>query len=143
MITASEKAYSLIRSFEGLRLKAYKCSAGKYTIGYGHTNRVKAWERITPEHAEELLERDVKAIEDELNKIITVDLTQNQMDAIISFVFNVGVGNFKSSTAYKRIQAKRFEDVPAQIKRWVYCRNKVLNGLVKRREAEAKLFMEG
>lgn len=142
MITASEKAYSLIRNFEGLRLKAYKCSAGKYTIGYGHTNRVKSWERITPEYAEELLKRDIESIEKELSAIISVDLNQNQMDAIISFVFNVGVGNFRSSTLYRRIQAKRFDDVPNQMKRWIYCRNKILNGLVKRREVEAKLFME-
>lgn len=136
----SDKGIGLIKRFEGLRLKAYLCPAGKPTIGYGHTKGVKLGDVITEEEAEQLLLEDLIVVENEINKH-NLDINQNQFDALVSFVYNVGVGNFRTSTLLKKIKANPNDKTIAnEFKRWVYSNGKRLPGLVKRREEEAKLY---
>lgn len=97
----SEKAYSLIRQFEGLRLMAYQCPAGVWTIGYGHTSGVAPGMVVTKEQAEEFLRQDISTAENIVNAECQ-SLRQCQFDAMVSFVFNIGGGNFRKSTLLKK-----------------------------------------
>ena len=136
----SRKGIELIKAHEGLRLDAYLCPAGVPTIGYGHTYNVKMGDRITAEQAEMLLIGDLIVAETEVNRY-GLNINQNQFDALVSFVFNVGAGNFRSSTLLKRLKANPNDpDIANQFKRWVYGGGKVLPGLVRRRNDEAKLY---
>ena len=141
---ASEKAYSLIRQFEGLRLKAYRCPAGVWTIGYGHTSGVVSGMVITKEQAEEFLSRDIASAENIVNAEC-LNLRQCQFDALVSFVFNIGGGNFRKSTLLKKVKADPDDNsVMDEFLRWVYAKGVVLPGLQKRRLAEMRLyFSEG
>lgn len=140
MKTSSE-GLALIRSFEGCVLKAYKCPAGVWTIGYGHTRGVMPDDKISPTQAEVYLQQDVQLIEDRLNKTFN-GLTQGQFDALVSFIFNLGWAKFTDSTLYKYIVERRGNNaVCEQLLRWVYSGKKVLLGLMKRRTAEANLWM--
>ena len=137
---ASVDAYELIKQFEGLRLKAYLCPAGIWTIGYGHTSGVSPNSFITIQEADEYLHRDVAAIEMQLNKL-NLSLRQCQWDAIVSFVFNVGIGNFKSSTLLAKIRINPDDNsIIDEFLRWVYANGKVMRGLQKRRLTEMKLY---
>jgi lysozyme len=100
---ASQLAYSIIRTYEGLRLTAYLCPNDKWTIGYGHTRNVKPGDVITKAKAEELLIEDVAEVEVLVNKL-ALKVNQNQFDAIVSFVFNLGIGNFGGATLLKKIR---------------------------------------
>ena len=136
----SRKGIEFIKAHEGLRLDAYLCPAGVPTIGYGHTHGVKMGDRITEEQAEMLLIDDLIVVEREVNRY-GLHLNQNQFDALVSFVYNVGARNFRSSTLLKRLKANPNDpDIANQFKRWVYCDGKVLPGLVRRRNDEAKLY---
>ena len=136
----SRKGIEFIKAHEGLRLDAYLCPAGVPTIGYGHTYNVKMGDRITAEQAERLLIGDLIVAETEVNRY-GFDLTQNQFDALVSFVYNIGAGNFRSSTLLKRLKANPNDpDIANQFKRWVYGGGKVLPGLVRRRNEESKLY---
>tara|TARA_B100001093_G_scaffold192641_2_gene185165 strand:- start:1343 stop:1750 length:408 start_codon:yes stop_codon:yes gene_type:complete len=126
--------------FEGCKLEAYKCAAGVWTIGYGSTKGVKEGDTITQEEAEQLLLKDVAVYEKAVTKAVNVLLEQNQYDSIVSWTFNLGGANLNSSTLLKRVNAQDWEDVPHQMRRWNKANGKVLEGLVRRREAEALLF---
>lgn len=137
---ASVDAYELIKQFEGLRLEAYLCPAGIWTIGYGHTSGVSPNSFITIQEADEYLHRDVAAIEMQLNKL-NLSLRQCQWDAIVSFVFNVGIGNFKASTLLAKIRINPDDNsIIDEFLRWVYAKGKVMRGLQKRRLTEMKLY---
>lgn len=137
---ASVDAYGLIKQFEGLRLEAYLCPAGIWTIGYGHTSGVSPNSFITIQEADEYLHRDVAAIEMQLNKL-NLSLRQCQWDAIVSFVFNVGIGNFKASTLLAKIRINPDDNsIIDEFLRWVYANGKVMRGLQKRRLTEMKLY---
>lgn len=137
---ASVDAYELIKQFEGLRLEAYLCPAGIWTIGYGHTSGVSPNSFITIQEADEYLHRDVAAIEMQLNKL-NLSLRQCQWDAIVSFVFNVGIGNFKASTLLAKIRINPDDNsIIDEFLRWVYTNGKVMRGLQKRRLTEMKLY---
>lgn len=140
----SKKGISLIKHFESLELDPYKCSADKWTIGYGHVIRaneqgLKAG--ITEEIAEELLKRDLLSAESDVELLVTQPMRQHEFDALVSFVFNLGRGNFAKSTLLKKIngRAPMFE-IEEQINRWVWAGGKKLSGLVRRRKAEAHLY---
>jgi len=136
----SDNGIELIKKHEGLRLEAYLCPAGKWTIGYGHTKGVKPGQVVTKEEAERLLREDLIVVENEINRH-NLNINQNQFDALASFVYNVGVGNFRTSTLLKKIKANPNDKTIAnEFKRWVYSNGKKLPGLVKRREEEAKLY---
>ena len=136
----SQEGLALIKKFEGCELEAYKCAAGVWTIGYGSTKGVKEGDTITQEEADKLLLHEMEEYEGYVNDLVTVDLSQNQFDALVSWVFNLGPANLKASTLLKVLNAKDYEGVPAQIKRWNKAGGKVLQGLIRRREAEAFLF---
>jgi len=141
----SQAGISLIKEFEGLRLKAYRCPAGLWTIGYGHTTAagkpvVFPDMTITEQEAERILARDLEMYEDGVKRAVKVDLTQNQFDVLVSFAYNCGVGALEKSTLLKRVNAGRFADVPAELMKWTKSGGKELAGLVRRRRAEAKLW---
>lgn len=130
---------------EGLRLVAYRCPAGVWTIGYGHTGKdVYPGLRITVERAEELLERDLTQAATAVLRLVRVPLTAPQAASLADFVFNVGEGSFASSTLLRKLNARDYASVPAELRRWTKGRvNGVLielPGLVKRREANIKLW---
>ena len=129
-----------ICNFEGLVLTAYKCPAGVWTIGYGHTKGVKRGQRITKEQAVEYLKQDIQPIINYLNKL-NVCKTQGQFGALVSFIFNLGVGNFQKSTLYKHIKQNKSDDmICAQFMRWTKSGGRVLPGLVKRRQWECNMW---
>lgn len=136
----SNKGIELIRSFEGLELKAYLCPAGILTIGIGHTKGVKKGDTITEEQALQYFKDDIEPIENYLNKLNICE-TQGQFDALVSFIFNLGKGSFSRSTLLKKIKNKASdEEICAQFMRWVYAGGKKLNGLIRRRKAECELW---
>lgn len=136
----SPKGIALIKEFEGLRLKAYKCSGGVWTIGYGHTAGVKPGMIITESQSEEYLKADLSAFERYLNGL-GLALNQNQFDALVSFIYNVGTGNFSSSTLLRKIRANPQDNsIVDEFLRWVYSKGRVLPGLQRRRLAEMKLY---
>lgn len=137
----SEKGLNLIRSFEGLELKAYKDSVGILTVGYGSTgSHVKPGTTITKEQAEELLKQDVSRFEKGVNDLVKVPLTQNQFDSLVSFSFNLGLANLKSSTLLKRLNALDYSGAAKEFLRWNKAGGKTLNGLARRRQAEKDMF---
>lgn len=148
---ASNNCYELIKAFEGLHavksdgtVRAYVCPAGKWTIGYGSTKGVRSGMNITKEEAEELLIKDVAVFEAAVNNRVKVPLSQNQFDALVSFVFNLGEGNFAKSTLLRKLNAGDYDAVPSELMRWNKARvNGVLQplrGLTRRRAAEGALF---
>ena len=136
----SQEGLSLIKKFEGCEYNAYKCAAGVWTIGYGHTDGVKEGDLVCQREADELLEKDVEIFEQEVLKAITVPIHQHQFDALVSWTFNLGGANLNASTMLKVLNTGAYEDVPHQIKRWNKAGGKVLEGLTRRRLAESLLF---
>lgn len=137
----SNKGIELIKSFEGIKTKAYLCPAGVWTIGYGHTKNVQKNDTCTMAQAIAFLKEDLRVFECAIDDLVKVELNQNQFDALISFVYNVGAGAFKDSTMRKFINAGHFPLAAGQFDRWVYAKNVKLEGLVRRRAAEKKLFL--
>lgn len=136
----SKNGLALIRQAEGLRLRAYKCPAGVWTIGFGTTAGVKEGQVITKERAEELLRDDVKRFEDQVLRLVKVPLTQGQLDALVSFTYNLGAANLGNSTLLRLLNAGDYKGAAAQFDRWTKAGGKELPGLVKRRAAERALF---
>ena len=136
----SPKGIALIKEFEGLRLKAYKCPGGVWTIGYGHTADVKPGMVISEAQAEDYLIADLIAFEKYLNDLGLV-INQNQFDALVSFIYNVGTGNFYSSTLLRKVRANPQDNsIMDEFLRWVYSKGRVLPGLQRRRLREMKLY---
>lgn len=141
LMKISQKGIDLIKKFEGCKLQAYLCSAGVWTIGVGHTKGVKKGMVITQQQAETFLKDDIKPIETLLNGM-GINYTQNQFDALTSWIYNLGIGAFKSSTMYKYIVARRKDvEIADQMVRWVNAGGKPLLGLKKRRAEEANMFL--
>ena len=136
----SLEGLSLIKKFEGCRLKAYYCSGGVLTIGYGHTGGVKETDTITQEEADKLLKGDVLKFEKYVSDNVKVDLDQSQFDALVAWTFNLGVGNLRESTMLKKLNNQEYESVPFEMRRWNKAGGKTLDGLIRRRQAESLLF---
>ena len=134
------KGLEMIKHFEGLELNAYKCAAGVWTIGYGHTKGVQEGMVISEETANEMLVEELNEYENYINTLVTVELNQNQFDAMVSWVYNLGSSNLQASTLLKVLNAGNYEGVPEQIMRWNKAGGRVLEGLTRRRQAEADLF---
>ena len=130
----------LIRHFEGCRFDAYLCPAGVWTIGYGHTADVKEGDRVDQEAAEAFLIEDLEKFEQSVTRLVEVPLTQQQFDALVSWTFNLGAGNLAESTLLRKLNNYQYVEVPEQMMRWVRAGGQVLDGLVKRRAAEAAMF---
>lgn len=140
----SQKGLEHIKHFEGLRLEAYVCPGGELSIGYGHTGKdVIPGMKITKEQAHLLLVEDVQEAVNWVNATVLPKLTQGQFDALVDFVFNLGVGTFKSSTLFRLVNAGLMDRAALEFPKWVQADGKVLEGLVKRREAARKMFVEG
>ena len=144
----NEAGKSLIKSFEGLKLTAYKCSANKDTIGYGNTfyedgSPVKPGDKITKERAESLFELIAAEFDAKVRPLIKANLTENQYSALISFAYNAGVGNLHKSTLLRKVNANPNDpSIRAEFMKWNKAGGKVLNGLTRRRQAEADLYFK-
>lgn len=136
----SAEGVALIKKFEGCELTAYQCSAGVWTIGYGHTKGIEEGMEITQQEAEDMLVEELHEYENYINDNVTAPLSQNQFDAMVSWVYNLGPANLKASTLLKVLNAGDYDGVPAQIKRWNKAGGVTLDGLIRRREAESLLF---
>lgn len=137
----SAACLDLIRQSEGCRLKAYLCPAGVLTIGYGHTGPdVKPGQVITYTQAEALLESDAMVAAEAVERLAP-KCTQGQFDALTDFVFNFGAKKFAGSTLLHMHKAGNYTGAAAQFARWVNAGGKILPGLVKRRAAEAHLYL--
>lgn len=145
----TQHGLDLIKSHEGLRLKAYPdpATGGEpWTIGYGHTSRagppaVHPGMVITREQAEEILRRDLRKFEAEVQRMVKVPLNDNQYSALVSFCFNVGPGNLQKSGVLRAVNAKQFGAVPARLMQWNKAAGKVMKGLTRRRAEEGRLFI--
>lgn len=137
-----EKGLELIKHFEGLRLRAYQCSAHVWTIGYGHTAGVLPGDEISTEQADDFLKQDIAESERSVGRYVTVPLRQCQFDALVSFTFNLGSGNLRTSTLLKKLNNGDYAGAAGEFLRWVNAGGKRLPGLVLRREAEKALFEE-
>ena len=136
----SQEGISLIKKFEGCELEAYKCAAGVWTIGYGHTKDVKEGDSILKEDAESMLVHELQKYCNDVDIAVKVDLKQNEFDALVSWTYNLGPTNLNSSTMLKVLNEGKHNEVPAQMKRWNKASGQVKQGLVRRREAEALMF---
>lgn len=132
--------YVIIKHFEGLRLEAYRDAVGIWTIGYGHTRDVHAGARISEARADELLTEDAQSAIAGVRRKIRVPLNQNQFDALVSWTFNLGEENLQESTLRRRLNKRFYREVPSEMKRWNKAGGRVLEGLVRRRAAEADLW---
>ena len=141
----SDEGVRLIQLYEGLRLTSYVCPAGVLTIGYGHTSAagkptVEPKMTITKDEASLILRSDLGRFERGVESLVKVDLAQHQFDALVSFAFNCGLGALKKSTLLKRVNAKRFDEVPFEFMKWTKGGGRQLAGLVRRRRAEVEMW---
>ena len=136
----SDNGLALIKRHEGKILTAYKCPAGVWTIGYGHTHQVKSGDVIDDAMATEFLKKDVRHAQAAIARYVKVELDQNQFDALVSFIYNVGAGAFGKSTLLRRLNESRYAAAADQFRRWNKGGGRVLRGLVRRRADEAELF---
>ncbi|EAU0368156.1 TPA: lysozyme [Salmonella enterica subsp. enterica] len=137
----SDNGRAFIRAREGVKLAAYQDGGGVWTIGYGHTRGVKQGQVIIHEQADEFLDSDLRQVESCISERVTVALNQNQFDALVSFVFNVGRQAFSDSTLLKKLNEGNYRAAADQFTRWVYDNDQFVQGLYNRRVAERDLFL--
>lgn len=135
------KGIALIKEFEGCKLESYRDSVGVWTIGYGHTQGVYAGQKISQQEADRLLEQDVNNFAKKVSLLVGGGVNQNQFDALVSFAYNCGIGNLTKSTLLKLVLKNPNDpNIRGEFAKWKYAGGKVLQGLVRRREAEANLY---
>jgi len=132
---------ALLKKYEGSRVKAYRCPANIWTIGYGHTSAAGAPEVvdgmiITQQQADDILRRDLVKFETAVSGMVSKQITQQQFDVLVDFAYNVGAGALKTSTLLRKVNAADFDAVPVELMKWIKGGGKVLPGLVRRRQAE-------
>lgn len=142
----SDKGIDLIKQFEGCKLSAYQDSVGVWTIGYGWTQPVdgkpiRAGMTIKQETAERLLKTGLVSYETDVSRLVKVGLTQGQFDALVSFTYNLGARSLSTSTLLRKLNAGDYAGAADEFLRWNKAGGKVLNGLIRRREAERALFL--
>ena len=131
----------LVKHFEGFESAAYLCPANVWTIGYGRTKNVREGDVITEIQAERDLLEELEEFGEQVLSVVDVELNQNEFDALTSWTYNLGVGNLRSSTLLKKLNAGDKNSVPSEMLRWNKANGKVLNGLTRRRQAEADLWI--
>jgi lysozyme len=142
----SQNGINLIKKYEGCKLKAYKCPAGIWTIGYGNTyyenkTKVKEGDTITQEQANELLELILIEFVNGVTNMVKTNINQNQFDSLCSFAYNLGLNALKKSTLLLKINTNPSDPtIPAEFAKWNKAGGKVLAGLTKRRKEEADLY---
>lgn len=147
-MTLNKEASDLIKSFEGCKLKAYQCSAKKWTIGYGNTffedgTPVKMGDAITQQKAEDLFVIIGNDFAQKVAKLVTSKVTLNQFGALTSFAYNCGIANLGKSTLLKKVNANPSDaTISAEFLKWNKANGKVLAGLTRRREAESNLYFK-
>jgi lysozyme len=140
-LTYSKDGLAITEQFEGCRLVAYQDQVGVWTIGYGHTGSgVASGLTITQDQAIDLLTSDVAASAAYVNAAVTVELQQNEFDALVDFVFNLGRGAFAGSTLLKNLNAGQFDAAATQFDLWDHAGGQVVAGLLRRRQAEQAMF---
>lgn len=151
-LTTSDQGINFIKQFEGFSSNLYNDAVGHCTIGYGtlvHRGNCNGSESdefqagISKQRATELLKQEARKIEEVINTNVTISLNQSQFDSLVSFTYNVGTGAFKKSTLLKKLNNGDYSAVPKELKRWVKGGGKTIQGLVRRRDAEANLFANG
>ena len=142
MTTSSRAGLGLIQTFEGCKLSAYLCPAGVPTIGYGRTTGVKLGQTITQAQADAWLLEEYDGFERKVRALVKVPLTANQLGALVSFAYNVGTGALGSSTLLRLLNKGDYAGAALQFARWNKAGGRVLNGLTRRRKAEADLFVK-
>jgi lysozyme len=152
MLKLSDEGLALIKHFEGFKSKLYNCPAGDCSIGYGHLVHLgpidgraeeKPFENgISEAQGSALLLRDTGIAQDAINHFVRVELTQHQFDSLVDWTFNEGSGRLQHSTLLLRVNARQFDQVAVELRKWVIGAGKVLPGLVERRLAETKLWDE-
>lgn len=146
MMQISERGLHLLQKWERCRLEKYRDVAGKWTIGVGHliTREElmggKFDNGISPAEAIKLFVKDVRPAESAVNRLVKCHLLQHQFDALVSFVFNLGEGNFRKSTLLRKLNQWNYDAVPGELRKWVYADGKKSKGLINRRENEIKLW---
>lgn len=135
-------ASDFVKQFEGRELKAYRCSAGVLTIGYGHTKGVKEGDEISASEAEQLLVEDLTAIANDLSRLVNVPVSEGQYIALLSLAFNIGATALKKSTLLFHLNHGRYDEAADEFDKWIYAGGKVSEGLKRRRAAERELFEE-
>jgi lysozyme len=139
----SENGISLIKGFEGFSSKPYPDVAGFLTIGYGHKiNPGELFAEITEDQGEALLRTDLRSTEVAVNELVSVSLTQNQFDALVSFTFNLGRGRLAESTLLKLLNSGNYDGAAGQFERWAFVGLTKNAALVRRRQAEQTLFLQ-
>ena len=142
----TELAFQKIKEFEGCRLQAYQDAAGVWTIGYGHTYNVREGDRISQQYADEMLQEDIENVERQLMALHDPEVgrwTKAQLDAVVSFVFNVGIGRYTKSTLRKAIMQKMPDGkIEKYWRAWSFVNGKKMKGLEKRRNWELERFFE-
>ncbi|MBS9438656.1 lysozyme [Photorhabdus noenieputensis] len=137
----SEKGLKELKIYEGLSLTAYRCAAGVWTIGYGHTYGVKPGDAITERQVEQFLLEDLAPVYITIETNVKVPLTQGQFDALCSFIFNCGAGAFIRSTLLKKLNAGDYKGAAGQFMEWNKAGGRVLPGLDARRASEKSMFL--
>ncbi len=142
----TKQGLALIRDFEGFAASAYRCPAGIWTIGYGHTSAagpplVEPGMKMSREEAERVLAADIATFAKGVRGELTRELAPQQFSAIVSFAYNAGLGAFRRSSLLRAVNEGRLDSVPQKLMLWVRAGGRVLPGLVRRRRAEADLFM--
>jgi lysozyme len=140
----SKSGLVIIKQYEGFSANPYICPAGKITIGYGHT--ILTGEKfpsggISDKIAESLLKQDVAIAERAINRLVIIKLLQNQFDALVSFVYNIGGKAFGKSTLLRLINENKQEMAAAEFSKWIFAGGVVQNGLIRRRTEEKSLFI--
>lgn len=138
----AQSTIEFVKAREGLSLTPYR-DAGGYSVGHGHYLGTEAGAKITQDRADAYLRADLAKAANEVNARVRVPLSQNQFDALVSFVFNVGVGAFAKSTLVKKLNAGDYTNAAQEFRRWIYSQGNVLTALVNRRKAERELFEGG
>lgn len=133
----------IVKHFEDCKLEAYLCPAGVPTIGWGHTKGVKLGDKITQDKADSLFEQDYHEAEQQVQEVVTAFLSDQQLGALTSFVFNLGIGQLKASTLLKKLNQNDYKGAGDEFRKWIYSNGKILPGLVKRREMERMVFLDG
>jgi len=144
MTLVPSQALALIKQFEGLSLTAYPdpgTGAEPWTIGYGHTGDVTKGMVITQEQADAFLLQDAQNAVNQILSLVKVPLTSNQLSALIDFVYNLGIGNLRSSTLLKLLNAGNYAGAANQFLVWDQAAGHVMPGLFRRRMAERTLFL--
>lgn len=153
----SQKCIDQIKRDEGVRNRPYQCPALLWTVGVGHVidpNHAKVpmanrkqlpipagWDRVlSNEEIDEILRKDLARFEQGVSRLITAPITQGQFDALVSFSFNVGLGNLQNSTLRMKVNRQDYEGAAEQFLVWTKAGGKVLAGLVKRRTHEKEMF---